>query len=128
MIFRTLAQENFLIFQGRYIQNPGLTKLSYILGKEYSEPMHNRTSLYFWKWSSLALHFSYISGRNFPSSKIKKNSPLSSLLYSRKWNFLAPSLENVLYLRRPFQKFEKQTEKPTQHVKQMLCNRVKISF
>ena len=47
-------------------------KFSYILGKAYSEPFHNRTfpifqemdvqnpGLYFWKWSFLPLFFSYI--------------------------------------------------------------------
>ena len=42
-------KRNFLIFQQRYIyfQNPGITELSYISGKEYSEPYHTQNQNYF---------------------------------------------------------------------------------
>ena len=39
----------FLIFQERYFQNPGITELSYISGKLYSEHQHDETFLYFRK-------------------------------------------------------------------------------
>ena len=42
---------------------------------------------------------SYISGSDFPNSKYKKNPLLKSFLYFGKWNFLAPSLKNLLYFR-----------------------------
>ena len=42
-------KRNFLIFQERYIQNPGIMKLFYISGKVYSELWHNGTFLYFEK-------------------------------------------------------------------------------
>ena len=35
--------------------NLGLAELSYISGKEYSEPWHNATFVHFWKWGFLAL-------------------------------------------------------------------------
>ena len=85
---------------------------SYISGKEYSEPWHNGTFLYFrkgeyyngtllyfWKWSFLILYFS-ISGSNFPCSKNEKKKLLKCFLYFGKWNFLASSLKNFLYFRR----------------------------
>ena len=46
LIFRKVI---FLIFRERYFQNPGITELSYILEKIYSEPQHNGTFLYFRK-------------------------------------------------------------------------------
>ena len=45
----------FLIFQGRNIQNPIIEELSYSSRKEYSEPWHNGTFLYFRKWCFLVL-------------------------------------------------------------------------
>ena len=50
-----------------------------------------------------------ISGRNFPSSKSKKNPVLKSFLYFRKCNFLAPSLEKILYFMGNFQSPKNQT-------------------
>ena len=40
-----------------------------------------------WKRNFLASYFSYISGRNFPSSKNAKNQIWKYALYFRKWNF-----------------------------------------
>ena len=40
-------KQNFLIFQERYIQNPGMMELFHILGEVYSEHWHNRTFLCF---------------------------------------------------------------------------------
>ena len=50
-----ILSQKKLIFQKRYVQNPGITELSYIFEKVYSEPWHNGTFLYFQKWNSLAL-------------------------------------------------------------------------
>ena len=64
----------FLIFQERYLQNPGITELF----------------LYFWKWSFLALYF-------FPSSKKKKKSNREKFLYSRKSELSSSNIKNKLY-------------------------------
>ena len=58
-----------LVFQKRYIQNPGITEFFYILRKVYSKPSHNETFLYFQKYSFLTLYFSYILGSNYSGSK-----------------------------------------------------------
>ena len=49
----------------------------------------------------------YISGRNFPSSKNKKNPLIKSFLHFDKWNFLATSLKNFLYFRKKLEKEKK---------------------
>ena len=46
---KTETPQKFLLFQERYIQDPTITELFYILGKVYSKPWYNGTFLYFGK-------------------------------------------------------------------------------
>ena len=54
------------------------------------------------------MELSYILGRNFSSLKNKKAPLWKFFLYFRKWNFVAPSLENFLFFRRELAKPENQ--------------------
>ena len=78
------SKKVFLTFRKR--------NFSYISGKVYSEPWHNRTFLYFWKWSFLT--FQEVA---FRAQKNEKNPLLKSFLYFGKLNFLAASLKNFYF-------------------------------
>ena len=69
-----------------------------------------KKNIFFGKWNFLALRlkkflyflkksFSYISGRNFSSSKNKKQPPWKKFLHFGKWNFLALRLKAFLYFK-----------------------------
>ena len=87
--FQALRLKKYLIFSEK--------SFSYISGNRTFQEMELSSSkiklfLYFCIWNFLASYFSYIPGRNFPSSKSKKKTLWKSLLYFRKTNFIAPSL------------------------------------
>ena len=73
---------NFLIFPKRYIQSPDTTEFSYILGKVYSKPWHNRTFLYFRKGIFRAL--SYLELEAYSEPWYIQNPGITELSYFRK--------------------------------------------
>ena len=91
-------KRNFLIFQQRYIyfQNPGITELSYISGKEYSEPYHTQNQNYFQNLGIFRTRNIFRTLSNtFDGTFYKKQLPRalkkSSYIFLQfgKWNFLA---------------------------------------
>ena len=84
--------KKFLIFHEIEFSGPKLKKL-YFLNKSFSYILENRTFL---------KKTSYISGRNFLSSKNKKNQLRKNFLYFGKWNFLTPRLKKFLYFSKCF--------------------------
>ena len=103
------------------LSSPKIKEISYIFWKSFSYISGNRTFqemelssskikffLYFHIWNFLASYFSYIPGRNFPSSKSKKKKTLwESLLYFRKTNFMTPSLKKILIFQEERPKHQK---------------------
>ena len=54
--------------------------------------------LYFCIWNFLASYFSYIPGRNFPSSKSKKKNTLKKFIISQENEFYSPKLKKFFTL------------------------------
>ena len=77
-------------------KNPPRKKLLHFRKWNFLAPRLKKF-LYFWKWNFLASYFSYISGRQFPRWKNKKNPALKKfLIFSRKKFFLYFGKRNFL--------------------------------